>query len=90
MLKMVRQAHHPTGKRAQKRWKMTTNAYKVKTNEGYFKTRFARDAQKNTEFRVQRPEFRVQKKSAYHRSQTAICELSYDVTNFMTASSFLV
>jgi len=61
MLKMVRQAHHPTGKRAQKRWKMTTNVDKVRTNEGYFKTRFARDAQKNTEFKVQRPEFRVQK-----------------------------
>ena len=28
--------------------------------------------------------------SAYHRSQTAICELSYDMTNFMTASSFLM
>jgi len=48
MLKMVRQAHHPTGKRTQKRYETTTNVDKVMTNEGYFKTRFARGAQSKT------------------------------------------
>jgi len=45
MLKMVRQAHH---KALRNDDKVIQNAYKVRTNEGYFKTRFAREAQNKT------------------------------------------
>ena len=82
------------GKRAQKHYETTTNVDKVRTNEGCFKIRFARDEntipppQLSGSHWENRATQRATFNSFYHHSQTAICELSYDMTNFMTASSF--